>query len=74
MYTTLLLWCFVKLTQLIPSPLDPVSVVTEEHVSARLSSVVIGGHSLVPGRTLQPYPCNGCGSVGVSYQVVHPIL
>lgn len=74
MYTTLLLWCFVKLTQLRPSRLDPVSVVAEEHVSARLSSIAMGGHALAPDRTLQPYPCNGCDSVGVSYQAIRPIL
>jgi hypothetical protein len=77
-YTALPLWCFVKLTQLRPSRLDPVSVVAEEHVSARLSSGPIwaaeGGMplSLIGGcnRTLVT-----AESVDVSYQqATHPIL
>lgn len=43
MYTALLLWCFVKLTQFKPSRLDPGRVGTEEHVSARLSSIASVG-------------------------------
>lgn len=74
MYTALLLWCFVKLTQLKPSPLDPIKVGPEVHASASLSSNGIGGQSLVPNRTLQPHPCHGCVNMGVFYQTIHPIL
>ena len=70
MYTALLVWCFVKLTQLIPSGLDPVSVNMFLHVHRRYH----GGRGGSPLSLIGH--CNRIlvTAVEVSCQAIRPIL